>query len=141
MGKNLNVLENDKEMIFFLYQFQQNSLQEIADKYLSHFIRGYFEGDGSIFAEKARPHYPIIHFVSGSEEFIKTLAKKLELTFGLKKPTIHISDRAKNKAYYFKYFGKNVTIFFKNIYKNPSQIEHMRMERKYSKFLELLNSI
>lgn len=44
---------------------------EIPKEYVSHFIRGYFDGDGTIYYER-RNNKPIVKFVCGSKDFLKS---------------------------------------------------------------------
>ena len=46
---------------------------QLQKEMIPHFIRGYFDGDGSI----GRKDYPRVRFHSGCEEFLNTIQKKL----------------------------------------------------------------
>lgn len=53
-------------------------LPEINDRLYSHFIRGYFDGDGSINISKKRPNLRRIEICSSSKYFLLQLKSKLE---------------------------------------------------------------
>lgn len=54
---------------------------KIANKYISHFIRGYFDGDGSI----SIANYNTIRVgITGTKYFLKPLQKRLNETIGIK---------------------------------------------------------
>jgi predicted DNA-binding protein YlxM (UPF0122 family) len=125
----------------------------VPDKFLSHFIRGVFDGDGSVFFEPSRKiplrvsstngsvsfvprsnKSPLrVSFTSGSKKFITTLESSLHLHAGLPKRTIYKTLR-KSMSYYIRYCHTDSLKFFEYIYEGAD--EPMRLERKYQKFLE-----
>ncbi len=125
----------------------------VPDKFLSHFIRGVFDGDGSVFFEPSRKiplrvsstngsvsfvprssKSPLrASFTSGSKKFITTLEGKLHMHAGLGKRTIYELHRG-NTSYYIRYCHKDSLKFFDYIYAGVD--ESLRLERKYQKFLE-----
>jgi intein/homing endonuclease len=101
--------------------------KNIPKKYISHFIRGFFDGDGSIwktkFYQDGRDYY-YANIVSGSEQILKDIQKFLG--FG----TI---NKIKNKYYEIK-FSQSQCVKLKIImYKNAT----FRLERKYQKFVNI----
>jgi predicted DNA-binding protein YlxM (UPF0122 family) len=126
---------------------------DVPDKYLSHFIRGVFDGDGSVFFEPSRKiplrvsstngsvsfmprsnKSPLrVSFTSGSKAFITTLESNLHLHAGLPKRTIY-ERLQKRMSYYIRYCHTDSIKFFDYIYEGAD--ESMRLERKYQKFLE-----
>ncbi len=126
---------------------------DVPDKYLSHFIRGVFDGDGSVFFEPSRK-IPLrvsstngsvsfiprsnksslrVSFTSGSKAFITTLESSLHLHAGLPKRTIY-ERLQKRMSYYIRYCHEDSLKFFDYIYEGTD--ESVRLERKYQKFLE-----
>jgi hypothetical protein len=106
----------------------------VPEKYLSHFIRGVFDGDGTVFFEPRSNTSPLrVSFVSGSKEFITSLESKLHSNAGLLKRTIY-ERLQKRMSYYIRYGHKDSLKFFDYIYAEAD--ESVRLERKYQKFLE-----
>jgi predicted DNA-binding protein YlxM (UPF0122 family)/DNA-binding transcriptional regulator WhiA len=107
---------------------------EIPDKYLSHFIRGVFDGEGSVFFEPRSKKSPLrVNFTSGPMGFITTLESLLNSHAGLRKRTIYKLDRG-NTSYYIRYCHNDSLKFFDYIYAGTDK--SMWLERKYQKFIE-----
>lgn len=95
----------------------------LPDEYVSHFLRGLFDGDGSIsFGKKG---YPFAR-ICGTESVIKSVVKYVGLHY-----TIHPSKN----SYIVQYTGVRAKDFLNFIYKDST--ENIRMDRKYKKYLEL----
>lgn len=99
----------------------------IPESLISHFIRGYFDGDGSVTISKKG--YFAISFISGSEDFINGLNEFLYRKTG------HLLNIYKGKAYSIQ-TGKKEAIkaILKLIYKDST----FSMRRKYEKAALLL---
>ena len=111
---------------------------EVPDKFLSHFIRGVFDGDGSVFFDPKCKKSPLgVNFTSGSKEFMTTLESRLHSHAGVSKRTIYELNR-KNTSYSIKYRHKDSLKFFDYIYAGTD--ESMWLERKRQKFLEGMRS-
>ncbi len=107
---------------------------DVPDQFLSHFIRGVFDGDGSVFFEPRSKESPLrVNFTSGSKAFITSLESKLHSHAGLRKKNIYKSHRVRT-SYYIRYCHTDCLKFFYYIYEEAD--ESMRLERKYQKFLE-----
>lgn len=101
--------------------------------FLPHFIRGVFDGDGSVFFEPRSKKSPLrVSFVSGSKAFMIDLERNLHLHAGLSKRTIHEAHRI-NTSYYIRYSHKDCLKFFNYIYEDADK--SIRLERKYQKFI------
>ncbi len=128
------------------------SFPNVPDNFLPHFIRGIFDGDGSVFFEPSR-RIPLrvsstngsvsfvprsnksplrVSFTSGSKKFITTLESSLHLHAGLPKRTIHKTLR-KSMIYSIRYGHNDSLKFFDYIYAGAD--ESIRLERKYQKFI------
>lgn len=101
---------------------------EIPDQYMSHFIRGYFDGDGSVYKYKNRPNAIQIDFACGSESFIGRLHDILVSTIGdyytlVNRRTNYwrIRGNTEGSKKLFNYMYNEATIY---------------MDRKYNRFLE-----
>ncbi len=108
-------------------------LPHIPDKYLCHFIRGYFDGDGNIwggFAHKERKTKSWVlrvAFTSCSKKFLMSLGKILA-----KKLKIKLNLRYHSRAYRLYMGTKGSRIFYQFIY--PQQKNYIYLKRKYSTF-------
>jgi len=103
----------------------------LEPKLISHFIRGYFDGDGSIsFSDKQIG----LNFVSGSKNFLKEISNKLETEAKCKNANLvgtsenfkYIQFSAKDDLYKIHdYLYRNATIY---------------MERKNEKYNYIINN-
>ena len=59
--------------------FAITKIPNIPKDYISHFIRGYFDGDGSLHWLQNTNNYRI-SFTSGSQDFLKDILKELDLS-------------------------------------------------------------
>jgi len=97
----------------------------ISDKYLNHFVRGYFDGDGSIHFNK--PNTIKIKLV-GTKQFLETLQNKLHDRLNLKKHDI----KKHHNIFVFEYYGNDARAFCSWIYKNS---QGLFLGRKYQRYL------
>ncbi|MHC4269705.1 MAG: hypothetical protein ACYSTS_14725, partial [Planctomycetota bacterium] len=106
---------------------------KVPNNLLPHFIRGVFDGDGSVYFEPRCEKSPLrVNFISGSKAFMVSLEAKLHIHAGLSPRNIY-EKHSKNISYYIKYSHKDSLKFFNYIYENSD--ESIRLERKYHKFL------
>jgi hypothetical protein len=103
--------------------------RELIDKLL-HFIRGCWDGDGSVYSEKRNPTNIKASFVSGSLPFIKGILMELEKV-GLPKRKIYIKE-GKKPSYYFRYSGSQCIKLYHYLYDDVPPTEYL--ERKHSLF-------
>ena len=107
---------------------------KIPNAFLRDFIRGVFDGDGSVFFDPRSKKFPIrSKFGGGSRSFIKEFEISLQ-KLGLPKRNIY-EQKTKNGIYYMFIYGhkdskKLFTILYKNVQNKPF------LERKYKKFLK-----
>lgn len=98
---------------------------QVPEKYLRHFIRGYFDGDGSITSFNNKYNISI----TGTENFIKKLYSVIN------KGCI-FSDKRKKNSWYLNIGGNlQVLEFYHFLYDDATRY----MKRKYDKFQNLLN--
>ncbi|MDI6840675.1 MAG: LAGLIDADG family homing endonuclease [bacterium] len=103
---------------------------QIPQQFLRHFIRGCWDGDGTVFLEKGANKGLRTSYTSGSKEFIYTMEQLLQTEAGLSKQKIY----RRGKSFYFKYGHTDSVKLFHYFYGNVSP--DMYLERKYKKFLE-----
>lgn len=95
---------------------------------LRHFIRGCWDGDGSIYLEQDR--VPCANFISGSRKFIEKMMSHL-VTSGLPPRTIYVNTDG--GAYYFKFRGDAVcSQLYHFLYDDVP--ESMYLARKHERF-------
>lgn len=109
----------------------------IPKKYLSHFIRGYFDGDGCVHIQKAKGKKQKIIlkglsviFTSGSKIFLQGLISNLQKIITLKHDKVYDS----NRAYQLRYSTFDSIQLFKVLYKNTFQ--DIYLKRKFEIFLK-----
>lgn len=95
----------------------------IREDLVNHFIRGYFDGDGSVSISNGQLSFSII----GTENFLDTCVEKMSL---------HHNKKSMNgKAYSINYHGNNLV---KKIYNYLYKDATVYLERKREKFLAVL---
>ena len=100
-------------------------LPKIPKKYIPHFIRGFFDGDGSIWKTNFRSggkDYYYANFISASKNILQDIRDYLG--FGR-------LNKIKNKYYELKFCQSDCIKLFAIIYKEAT----FKLERKYNKFL------
>lgn len=101
------------------------SEDQVPLEHIHHFIRGYFDGDGSISEYNNEFH---INFV-GTKEFIYALYEKIQMGSVFQ-------DKRKNNSWYLSINGnKQIIKFYNYLYSNATRY----LLRKYNKFQTLLN--
>jgi hypothetical protein len=101
----------------------------IPSQYVRHFIRGCWDGDGSVFIEN-QSGYIRASYISGSINFIKGMLNELERA-GLPKRTIH-KTRSKTPSYYFRFNGEQCEKLYHFLYDDVTAEQYL--ERKYKVF-------
>lgn len=101
----------------------------IPNEFIRHFIRGCWDGDGSVFVDKASQKMNA-SFVSGSLEFIEVMVEKLD-DAGLPGRTIYRHKHSKG-SYYFKFTGSQVPILYHYLYDNVPETQYLK--RKFNLF-------
>lgn len=98
-------------------------------EYVRHFIRGCWDGDGSVYYEK-KSRILKAHFVSGSKIFIDDMVEHLKKA-GLRERTIY-ETKGKPPSYYIRYSGYHCKKLYHYLYDNVPPTQYL--ERKYSLF-------
>lgn len=104
---------------------------DIPDAAFGDFLRGYFDGDGSIILRTNRYNtYGQASFTSGSIEFLQTLQEKL-LEQNIESH-LYRDGRATNNSFYLRATKRSeIEKLFNLMYPNDC---YARLERKYNKF-------
>lgn len=105
---------------------------KIPSKYMSDYIRGYFDGDGCVYLNGNKPCVTIV----SSANFCKDLKHFLSLE--LKTDIGHIYKEKECDLYRYSIFKKDhVELFYDYIYKTKK----VYLERKYNVFYDYYNKI
>jgi len=112
------------------------SMPEIPEQYFWHFVRGIFDGDGTVNKEKIKKEGALRFSIIGSENLI-TVLKDMFSTLGLSNTKLDVTKYHQNnnkivKMHYYSY--KDLSILKEKIYENS---EGLRLTRKYELFQTL----
>ena len=110
---------------------------KITEDYIRHFIRGCWDGDGTVYIEKRNGNLKT-SFVCGSLEFITVLKEHLRKQ-GLSDVTLYEDRRSKkgNVSYYFRYGTNNSIKLFYYLYDGVPENQYLK--RKYEVFKNYLD--
>ena len=87
----------------------------MPNEFVRHFIRGCWDGDGSVYVDKYTRHNTLCaSFVSGSLEFVEAMVKNL-VKAGLPNRTIHRHTHTKTSCY-FRFTGPQVPMLYHYLY-------------------------
>lgn len=104
--------------------------EQVPEEYIHHFIRGYFDGDGSISKYQKKENYKYSYHINivGTQDFITKLYNYFQMG-GI------YPDKRKQNSWYLNIGGnKQVQKVYEIMYKNATRY----MKRKYDKFQELI---
>lgn len=101
-------------------------------KYWIDFIRGYFDGDGSI--STAGPHAIRFQICAHKREVLETIVNFFYEEYNIPKVNIQIAQREKNNLYYFQYSTSSTKEIYNKLY-YPNCI---CLPRKYEKYTALI---
>jgi predicted DNA-binding protein YlxM (UPF0122 family) len=101
----------------------------MPNEFVRHFIRGCWDGDGSVFVDKPSQKM-YASFVSGSHDFLEAMVGNL-VKAGLPNRTIHRHNHTKTSCY-FRFTGFQVPMLYHYFYDDVPETEYL--ERKYNLF-------
>jgi hypothetical protein len=102
-------------------------------EHLRHFIRGCWDGDGSVYIDK-QSHKISASFVSGSLNFVEGMIEGLK-NAGLPERKIYI-NKGKNPSYYIRVTGTQVPKLYHYLYDDVPESQYL--DRKYKLFCSSL---
>ena len=112
----------------------------LPEKYLNQFVRGYFDGDGSVKIEygkgvKEKIIFKRIRtiFTSGSQSFLKTLSSKLSKIADTTSRRVYKG----NRCFQLVYSTRDSIKLFKFMYKNSSRVFLKRKFETFEKFFKI----
>ena len=109
--------------------FLINKIPNIPRDYVSHFLRGYFDGDGSLHYLKSTNNFRI-SFTCGSVEFLEDIQKELGTSLSIR------NEKGTNSNYLQISGRHQVERILNYLYKDST--ESMRLDRKYDLYLQCL---
>jgi hypothetical protein len=101
----------------------------------SHFIRGLFDGDGCLFVNKIKHRYEL-SFTSGCYNFLEDLNNNLKVLYGVGASKVTTQKNITGDSYRITIYKQGLLKILKELYKDSGAL---RLERKYNKYLEVLN--
>lgn len=133
---NLRISNRLKELGITAHKSLTVKFPNVPDAYLSHFIRGIFDGDGSIYYEKQRRGLSFrVDFTSGSCDFLYALENKCHKFAYVNHHPIH--EKKVGQAFQLKYSHEDCIKLFLYMYKDCGDLF---LKRKYDKFIDLMNT-
>jgi len=105
-------------------------IRDIPEEFVSHFIRGYFEGDGNIRRMTATHKYPAAKITSRSKAVLEWIQKKINIH-----SSISEANSKNGPIYDLHYWGVSMLDFLSKLYDNCNY----RLERKYYQYIHLIN--
>ncbi|MEK7472609.1 MAG: LAGLIDADG family homing endonuclease [Patescibacteria group bacterium] len=113
-------------------------LPSIPTKFISHFMRGFLDGDGWVVLRNGRNEADI-GFVSGNQKFLENVSLRIFEETGIKG---HVRAKFKitpngfrSTTYLMEYFSNNAVRVGNWIYSHLSQ-KDLKLRRKYMKYLK-----
>ena len=116
------------------------SFPNIPKKHLPSFLRGYFDGDGCIHAEKnavGKIRRLVLIFTSGSPQFLKSLQFILHKATGVSADRTLNVTRSLSTAYQLRYGTRDSIRIFLFLYPNENK-QCLHLSRKYDIFVQYL---
>jgi len=107
------------------------TLPNLDDELFSHFLRGYFDGDG--YARYGHREGLIIKFTSGSYWLLRQLADKLTSLYSLSEKKV-TCDKDKNAAFRLHYFGPEALNIADIMYSNAGALYIERKKQVFENY-------
>ena len=129
--KKLGVLPKKEDTL----TFPDNII--VPEEYISHFIRGFFDGDGSVYIAKEN-NYPAFGF-TGTSQMINSLNSFLHEKLGLREKPIYkrFKEKMNNTGYQVSWSGKsNCKFFYDWLYKDCDDLYICRKKEKFELILK-----
>jgi hypothetical protein len=134
--KQLGIIPNKKKVLI---------CPTVPEKYISHFIRGFLDGDGWVVTRirKNGGKEICVGFSNGSYEFMKEVIRYLGWILGFKEFNLRkrekITKNGKNTLWYQLEFYSNSAYKLLNFLYGSLGEDDLFLKRKYEKFLEAKN--
>jgi len=106
---------------------------EVPQNLLSHFVRGVFDGDGSVSGRRVT-HLQFM--IAGNKPFLKNIQESLIKNCDINEVQLYQLS-GNNKAFKLQYTGSQIFKILDYLYKDSTP--ETRLTRKYEKYLKLKN--
>jgi intein-encoded DNA endonuclease-like protein len=110
--------------------FKLSHIPNLPNEYKLDFIRGFFDGDGSLYEPKGKKIN--INFTCASETFLKDITKFFFEEYGINEPKIHSQERV-HIIYTINYYVKNSLTICNAFYNN----DYLSLARKKEHFFTI----
>ena len=114
---------------------------EVPNEYLSHFIRGYFDGDGCFYIKKInnkkKKHEYLASDFVGNIDFLSDLKNKIKENANIDATGLYHNIKNNPRIYELQYFNKKAIALGDYIYQGS---ENLRLERKYIIYKKIKNN-
>lgn len=114
----------------------------LPEEYKSHFMRGYFDGDGTIYMANINSRgytYKKYHFaIIGTKEFCEFYLKEL-INIGISGYAIHKEKRTKENVYHFRVSRQEDVLKIYEFFYKDATIFLERKKAKFDDFYKTLN--
>lgn len=159
MGSEHNIVASKRQKGLYIYTFARERMAQdlirlgmklnkslhlefpdVPKEHLRDFVRGVFDGDGSVFYAKKSKYSPLqCKFYSGSESFILGLKGALE-SLGMSEKRLYCEKgKRQNPFYYIRYSHKDCLKLFKIMYEGLEN--DLYLKRKYDRFVAVVNKV
>lgn len=105
--------------------------EKLSNEFMIDYIRGFFDGDGSIFEPKDK--LVNISFTCASKSFLEDIVKYLHSEYQVSLPAIYETERV-HKVYDIKYYVKDSLVLCDKFYNH----EYLALARKQKHYFEIL---
>lgn len=112
--------------------FKLHELPKLPNEFMMDYIRGYFDGDGSLY-EQTGTKKVVMSFTGASKPFLQEIAEYLNRACGVKIPRVNEVER-KHIIYDIRYYKHDSLILCKEFYDN----DYIALPRKKNHALEVL---
>jgi len=116
-------------------------MPRVPDKYLAHFIRGYFDGDGAVsiihYKRKSRNNKNsatiLSGFICGNKKFLEEIFVKLKKDANISGGTLYFHSNGHRLTFSVKDSLK----LYKFMYKNPKDLFLTRKRKIFEKYFKI----
>jgi len=102
---------------------------DIDEKYLQHFVRGYFDGDGCFHSRWRDSYWDISASICGTHAFNRNVMDRVTKILDIPETKIRVLENGVTSQMAF--YGRNAMRFCKWMYEDGG----IRLQRKYDKWL------
>ena len=107
--------------------------ERLPEIYIADFIRGYWDGDGTVCLSGG---YPRTSLCSYRRDFLEEVLLKLDIVYHI--PQVVIRKKKESNTWYFQYSKESSKKLYEVFYNHPCRLF---LDRKYAKFKELFGEI